>query len=170
MKITLLGSGGSAGLPQIGGPDGRGDWGQTDPAEPRNRRTRPSIVIETEVGQRILVDTGPDLREQLINCAIPKIDAVIYTHDHADHVAGLDDVRILNRILEAPMPAYATALVWEQLRARFSYAFREWKGGFFGRPAFFTNDIVAGEPFALFGLSILPIDQDHGYSLSLIHI
>lgn len=167
MKITLLGSGGSAGLPQIGGPDGRGDWGQTDPAEPRNRRTRPSIVIETEAGQRILVDTGPDLREQLINCAIPKIDAVIYTHDHADHVAGLDDVRILNRILEAPMPAYAIASVWAQLRARFSYAFREWKGGFFGRPAFFTNDIVAGEPFALFGLSILPIDQDHGYSRSL---
>lgn len=167
MKITLLGTGGSAGLPQIGGADGRGDWGETDPSEPRNRRSRASIVLHADDGNNILVDTGPDLRYQLTGCGIGKIDAVIYTHAHADHMAGLDDVRILNRILGAPMPAYATADVWEELKARFGYAFKPWNGGFFGRPALETNDIIPGEAFRVFATEILPIDQDHGYSRSL---
>ncbi len=167
MKITLLGTGGSAGLPQIGGADGRGDWGQTDPAEPRNRRSRASIVIHADDGRNILVDTGPDLRYQLTECGIGKIDALLYTHAHADHVAGLDDVRILNRILGAPMPAYAPADVWEELKARFAYAFKTWNGGFFGRPALETNEIIPGKAFEIFGTNILPIDQDHGYSRSL---
>jgi phosphoribosyl 1,2-cyclic phosphate phosphodiesterase len=167
MKVTLLGTGGSAGLPQIGGVDGRGDWGRVDPAEPRNRRSRPSIVIHANDGRNILVDTGPDLRYQLTNCGIGKIDAVIYTHAHADHVAGLDDVRILNRILGMPMPAYATADVWAELRRRFDYVFKPWNGGFFGRPALETHDIAPGLPFELFGQTILPIDQDHGFTRSL---
>jgi phosphoribosyl 1,2-cyclic phosphate phosphodiesterase len=167
MKITLLGTGGSAGLPQIGGADGRGDWGQTDPSEPRNRRSRASIVIHADNGTNILVDTGPDLRYQLTDCGIGRIDAVIYTHTHADHVAGLDDVRILNRILGAPMPAYAQHVVWDELKARFTYAFKPWNGGFFGRPALEVNEITAGQPFNVLGTTILPIDQDHGYSRSL---
>ncbi|MDE2319474.1 MAG: MBL fold metallo-hydrolase [Rhodospirillales bacterium] len=167
MKITLLGTGGSAGLPQIGGADGRGDWGDTDPSEPRNRRSRPSIVIQTDDGRNILVDTSPDIRYQLTDCGIGKIDAVIFTHAHADHVAGLDEIRILNRILGAPLPAYATAEVWDELKTRFAYAFRPWKGGFFGRPVMEINEIIPGHSFEVFGLSILPIDQDHGYSRSL---
>lgn len=167
MKITLLGAGGSAGLPQIGGADGRGDWGQTDPNEPRNRRSRPSIVIHGDDGKTILVDTSPDMRYQLTGCGIGKVDALLYTHAHADHVAGLDDVRILNRILGAPIPAYATPEVWEELQLRFAYAMRPWKGGFFGRPALELNEVIPGQGFDVFGTHILPIDQDHGYSRSL---
>jgi phosphoribosyl 1,2-cyclic phosphate phosphodiesterase len=167
MKITLLGTGGSAGSPQIGGADGHGDWGKLDPVEPRNRRSRSSIVIHTDDGRNILVDTAPDLRYQLTDCGIGKIDAVLYTHTHADHVAGLDEIRIFNRILGAPMPTYATAEVWEELKRRFDYAFRPWNGGFFGRPVMEANEIVPERAFEIAGLDILPIDQDHGYSRSL---
>lgn len=167
MKITLLGTGGSAGLPQIGGPDGRGDWGKADPAEPRNCRTRASIVIQTPENKYILVDTGPDMRLQLTANAIPRIDAVIYTHTHADHVAGLDDIRILNRIMGAPMPAYATAPVWEELKRRFDYAFRPITGNFYGRPVLQDHTIIAGETVEVAGVAIQTMDQDHGYSRSL---
>jgi phosphoribosyl 1,2-cyclic phosphate phosphodiesterase len=167
MKITLLGTGGSAGLPQIGGPDGRGDWGKTDPNEPRNRRTRASIVIETPEKKRILVDTSPDMRLQLTACGIPRIDAVIFTHAHADHVAGLDDIRILNRILGQAMPAYAVAPVWEELKRRFDYAFRPITGSFYGRPVLQDHSILAGEAIEVAGIRILTIDQDHGYTRSL---
>jgi phosphoribosyl 1,2-cyclic phosphate phosphodiesterase len=167
MRITLLGTGGSAGLPQIGGPDGRGDWGKTDPAEPRNRRTRSSIVIQTSENKHILVDTAPELRLQLAANAIGRIDALIYTHTHADHVAGLDDVRILNRILAGPMPAYAAAWVWEELKRRFDYAFRPHTGPFFSRPVLQENVITPGEEFEIGGVTVKTIDQDHGYSRSL---
>lgn len=108
MKVTLLGTGGSAGVPMIGGADGSGDWGDCDPGEPRNRRTRSSIVVEGADGQRLLVDTSPDMREQLLKCRIPGVDAVLFTHAHADHITGIDDVRILNRIVGRPLSAFAT--------------------------------------------------------------
>jgi phosphoribosyl 1,2-cyclic phosphate phosphodiesterase len=167
VKVTLLGTGGSAGLPQIGGPDGRGDWGRANPAEPRNRRSRASIAIQTTDNKNILVDTGPDMRLQLIANAIPRIDAVIFTHTHADHVAGLDDIRILNRIIDAPMPGYATAPVWEELKRRFDYAFRPFTGNFYGRPVLRDHTIIPGESIEIAGLSLTTMDQDHGYSRSL---
>jgi phosphoribosyl 1,2-cyclic phosphate phosphodiesterase len=167
MKITLLGTGGSAGLPQIGGPDGCGDWGKTDPNEPRNRRTRASIVIETSEKKRILVDTAPEMRQQLIANGIGRIDAVLYTHTHADHVAGLDDIRVLNRILAAAMPAYAIEAVWEELKRRFDYAFRPITGSFYGRPVLQNHSIIAREAIEIAGIKIQTIDQDHGYSRSL---
>jgi phosphoribosyl 1,2-cyclic phosphate phosphodiesterase len=167
VKITLLGTGGSAGLPQIGGADGRGDWGKADPAEPRNRRTRASIVIQTSENKNILVDTGPDMRLQLTANGIARIDAVVFTHTHADHIAGLDDIRILNRILQAPMPSYATAQAWEELKQRFDYAFRPITGSFYGRPVLQDNVITPGQMIEVAGENILPIDQDHGYSRSL---
>ena len=113
MRVTLLGTGGSAGVPMIGGPDGSGDWGACDPAEPRNRRTRSSIVLDAGQGA-LLVDTGPDLREQLLSCRVKRIDGILYTHSHADHITGLDDVRILNRIAGTPLPAYGTAVTLEK--------------------------------------------------------
>ena len=97
-RVVMLGCGGSAGVPQIGGADGRGDWGACDPQEPRNRRTRTSIVIE-QAGQRLLVDASPDLRTQLLACGIAAVEAVLFTHAHADHVMGIDDIRILNRVI-----------------------------------------------------------------------
>ena len=160
MKITVLGCGGSAGVPHIGGADGRGDWGACDPAEPRNRRTRSSIVIEGE-GGRILVDTGPDLRTQLLACAIPRIDAFIFTHAHADHIAGLDDTRLLNRIAGKPLPAYATEPTLKELTQRFDYAFRPWKPPMFYRPVFETQAVAAGETRTIAGLPVTLFAQDH---------
>jgi phosphoribosyl 1,2-cyclic phosphate phosphodiesterase len=167
LTVTMLGSGGSAGSPQIGGADGSGDWGELDPAEPRNRRTRPSIVITSPAGKNLLVDTGPDLRLQLTACKIPRIDAVLYTHSHADHIAGLDEIRILNRLLDAPMPAYAEANCWEELRARFDYAFRPWNGGSFFRPVLETHVVEPGQVVEILGMQVRLIGQDHGYVRSL---
>jgi phosphoribosyl 1,2-cyclic phosphate phosphodiesterase len=167
LKITLLGTGGSAGSPQIGGADGAGDWGELDPAEPRNRRLRPSIVIETAAASRLLVDTGPDLREQLTSWRIPRIDAVLYTHAHADHIAGLDEIRILNRLLGAPMPAYASAATWAELRQRFDYAFKPWQGGWFARPVLQAELIAPGQSYDILGLKVEIIGQDHGFVTSL---
>ncbi len=167
MKITLLGTGGSAGLPQVGGVDGRGDWGKTDPAEPRNARTRASIAIETDAGRVLLVDTAPDLRFQLTQAGIGRVDAVLYTHAHADHIAGLDEIRILNRILGAPMPTYATAPVLGELRQRFDYVFKPYDGGFFIRPVLDPREISPGATYDILDQPVLCIDQDHGFSRSL---
>ena len=166
MKVTILGAGGSSGSPQVGGDDGAGDWGELDPAEPRNRRTRPSIVIETG-GRRLLVDTGPDLRNQLIDNKINRIDAILYTHAHADHIAGLDEIRILNRLLGTPMPTFATEAVWAELQMRFDYAFRPWTGGGFYRPVLQPQTIAAGQTVDILGLSVALIDQNHGFIPSL---
>ncbi|MCB5943243.1 MBL fold metallo-hydrolase [Acidocella sp. KAb 2-4] len=167
MKFILLGTGGSAGLPQIGGPDGRGDWGKTDPNEPRNARTRASIVIQTSDNKNILVDTSPDLRLQLTRCGIGRINALIYTHAHADHVAGIDEVRILNRIMGGPMPTYTTKPVLAELKQRFGYVFAPYRGGFISRPILRPEIIKPKKPFEIAGEIILPLDQDHGYSRSL---
>ncbi len=166
-RIIILGCGGSAGSPLVGGPDGAGDWGEQDPAEPRNRRTRPSIIIEAPDGRRLLVDTGPDLREQLLAARIPRIDAVLYTHVHADHIAGLDEIRILNRLLDAPMPAYATAANWDELFLRFDYAFKPWSGGGFYRPVLDRHEIAPGKTANIIGLPVTLIEQDHGFVSSL---
>ncbi|MDB5681581.1 MAG: fold metallo-hydrolase, partial [Sphingomonas bacterium] len=97
MKVRILGCGTSSGVPRIGN-----DWGACDPAEPRNRRTRASILIETAT-TRILVDTGPDMREQLLAAGVDRIDAVIWTHDHADHTHGIDDLRQIYHAMRAPV-------------------------------------------------------------------
>ena len=90
MKVRLLGSGTSAGVPRLG--HGCLDWGNCDPNESKNRRLRPSIIVETEK-TRLLIDTSPDLREQLLAAGAPRIDAVLWTHEHADHCHGIDDLR-----------------------------------------------------------------------------
>ncbi len=167
MKITLLGVGGSAGLPQIGGVDGAGDWGLCDPSEPRNRRTRSSIVIETSDSKRILVDTSPDLRLQLTAARIPRIDAIIFTHAHADHIAGLDEVRILNRIAGRPLPAYADERTWSELHARFDYAFKPWTPPAFYRPVMDVHLIEPGQTIDIAGEKITIFNQDHGFIPSL---
>ncbi len=166
MKITLLGTGGSAGVPMIGGPDGAGDWGECDPAEPRNRRSRASILIEWD-GQALLVDTPPDMRVQLLACKIRKVDAVLYTHAHADHITGLDDVRILNRIVDHPLDAFATAETLAELETRFRYAFVPWQPPGFFRPVLVPRPVVAGQTIEILGLDVKLFDQDHGFTHSL---
>lgn len=164
--LTLLGTGGSAGMPQIGGADGAGEWGEADPAEPRNRRSRASVVFEA-AGQRILVDAAPELRLQLIDNRIDRIDAVIFTHPHADHVAGLDDIRILNRLCGTPIEGYSDERTWAELRRRFDYAFRPWEPPGFFRPVIETHTILPGETRTIAGLPIRFIRQDHGFIPSL---
>ena len=166
MRVTFLGTGGSAGVPLIGGPDGAGDWGRCDSNETRNRRSRSSIVLDGPEG-RLLVDTSPDLRAQLLACRVPGIAAILFTHAHADHVTGLDDVRILNRIAGRPLPAYATAPVLAEITARFPYAFRPWKPPGFYRPVLEPRAVTAGETLAIVGLEVLLFAQDHGYGPSL---
>ncbi len=163
----MLGSGGSAGVPLIGGPDGRGDWGGCDPAEPRNHRTRAGIVIETEAGARLLIDTPPDLRAQLLACAVPRVDAILFTHAHADHIAGLDEVRILNRIAGRPLPAYAEAHVLKELARRFDYVFQPWDGRGFLRPVLETHAVAPGDTVRIAGTDVRLFDQDHGFVRTL---
>ncbi|PEQ11273.1 MBL fold metallo-hydrolase [Novosphingobium sp. PC22D] len=122
MKLTILGSGTSTGVPRLGGEDGP-DWGRCDPNDPRNRRTRVSIMVESPQGSRLLVDTPTDLRAQLLACGVGKIDAVFWTHDHADHCHGIDDLRPLRYGRGGPIPGYAADETVRRLRQRFGYVF-----------------------------------------------
>jgi phosphoribosyl 1,2-cyclic phosphate phosphodiesterase len=162
MRVTLLGTGGSAGVPMIGGADGSGDWGVCDPSEPRNRRTRSSIVIENSCNQRLLIDTSPDMRAQFLESRIPGADAVLFTHAHADHITGIDDVRILNRIAKRPLEAYATQNTLDEITRRFGYAFKPWDGRGFYRPVLTAKMISPGGTIRAIDLDLRLFDQDHG--------
>ena len=118
MKLIMLGSGTSTGVPRIGN-----DWGECDPAEPRNRRSRVSVIVENDAGQRILVDTSTDLRAQLLANGIDKVDAVFWTHDHADHCHGIDDLRVMRYDRSNPLPGFANTVTCQNLRRRFDYIF-----------------------------------------------
>lgn len=166
LRVTLLGTGGSAGVPMIGGADGRGDWGECDPAEPRNRRLRSSILIENAAGV-LLVDTSPDMREQLLAAAVTRIDALLFTHAHADHITGLDDVRMLNRLADGPLDAFATQATLDELRRRFDYAFRPWEKPNFFRPVLNPRVVAAGQTITAAGVTLGLFEQDHGFMPTL---
>ena len=136
MKLTVLGSGTSTGVPRLGGEDGGPDWGACDPAEPKNRRTRVAIMLESDAGSRILVDTPTDLRAQLLANDFHRIDAVFWTHDHADHCHGIDDLRPLRYGRAGPIPGYADGETVRRLRQRFGYVF----AGQFGYPTLISLD------------------------------
>ena len=121
LQFTILGCGSSGGVPRIGG-----HWGACDPSDPRNRRTRCSILIQLVDGQaatRVLIDSSPDLRQQLLAAKIGDLDGVVYTHAHADHVNGLDDFRAVYLNRGSPLPVWADQATSSELMARFSYAF-----------------------------------------------
>lgn len=117
LMLTMLGSGTSSGVPRIGN-----DWGDCDPTEPKNARTRVSILVESPT-TRIMVDTSPDMRFQLLAANVIDIDAILWTHDHADHSHGLDDVRQIYHHRRAPVPGYARGPTLKLLQERFAYAF-----------------------------------------------
>ncbi|NHN90600.1 MBL fold metallo-hydrolase [Acetobacter sicerae] len=167
LTITVLGCGGSSGVPLIGGADGRGAWGECDPNEPRNRRTRASIVVQAPDKRRLLVDTGPDMRNQLIANGIPYADAIFYTHAHADHIAGLDDVRPFNWALERPIEIFGTETTLSEIHGRFDYAFRPWTPKDAFRPGVEPRFIKGGERQEIVGLLLDVFEQDHGKLNSL---
>ena len=119
MKLVMLGSGTSTGVPRIGN-----DWGECDPNNPQNRRTRSSILVESGDGGRLLVDTSTDLRQQLLANDIDRVDGVFWTHDHADHCHGIDDLRPLRFGRSAPIPGFADERTAQRLRQRFGYIFK----------------------------------------------
>lgn len=151
MKVRILGSGTSSGVPRVGN-----DWGECDPAEPRNRRRRVSILVEYGKA-RILVDTGPDLREQLLDADVSDVDAVIWTHDHADHCHGIDDLRQLYHARGRPVAGYARPDMLASIEKRFAYAF----DGKSGYPAVVEGNILP-DHMNIAGLSIRTVDQPHG--------
>ena len=159
MRVTILGCGGSDGVPMVGGPDGRGDWGACDPANPRNRRTRAGIHIASGAVS-LLIDTPPDLRDQLLGNGISRITHVLYTHDHADHSHGINELRRLGRLLGGRMPVYATPETLARQHKRFAYAFEQMPGSPY-------PPILEGRPIRgrldLDGLGVQPVVQDHGF-------
>lgn len=154
IKARLLGSGTSSGVPRLGsnGPD----WGDCDPTNPKNRRLRASLLIETP-DQNILVDTSPDLREQMLAASVPRIDAVLWTHEHADHCHGIDDLRQVFLAQGKPIATYARPECWRRLQQRFSYA---WQGNG-GYPALLTGQAING-PLMLGRVRVDAIDMPHG--------
>jgi phosphoribosyl 1,2-cyclic phosphate phosphodiesterase len=159
MRVTILGCGGSNGVPTIGNR-----WGTCDPAEPRNRRLRPSILVE-HADTVILVDTTPDLREQLLAARVARLDAVLFSHDHADHSHGVDDLREVNRLMSAPIPIYGLPETVNNLSNRFSYCFQPLEPGAqsYYRPVLTPHTISGTAPFTVGALTIRPFLQDHGY-------
>ena len=155
MKAILLGSGTSTGVPRVGG-----DWGQCDPNEPRNRRTRVSAIVEAG-GKRILIDTSPDLRHQLLTNGIGSVDAVLWTHDHADHCHGIDDLRVMRFDRSNPIPGFGSPRTCAKLRRRFDYVF----AGQYGYPTIVDLKEIEGSRLVL-GLQVRSVEMPHGDHMS----
>ncbi len=151
MEVRILGCGTSSGVPRVGN-----DWGKCDPAEPKNRRRRVSIMVRYD-NVRILVDTSPDLREQLLDAMVQDIEAVIWTHDHADHCHGIDDLRQLYHSRGRPVAGYARPYTLDLLRQRFGYAFQG-RGGY---PAVVRGNLLP-DSVNLGGIFVRTVDQPHG--------
>jgi phosphoribosyl 1,2-cyclic phosphate phosphodiesterase len=160
MKVTILGCGASWGVPAIGP-----DWGRCDPSDPRNRRRRSSLLVESR-GCTLLIDTSPDLREQLLDAGAARLDAVLLTHAHADHLHGIDDIRIVNRLMGKPLPLHASADTLAEVERRFGYALKPAiPDRPLYRPALVPHPITG--PFWAAGLPVIPFVQHHGYNETL---
>jgi phosphoribosyl 1,2-cyclic phosphate phosphodiesterase len=162
MKVTILGCGPSAGVPAIGDY-----WGSCDRNNPKNRRRRSSILVE-ENGATLLVDASPDLRQQLLDARVGRLDAILFTHAHADHTHGIDEVRPVNRAMDRAIPIYGTRPTIEEIQKRFDYIFQTPNpdaGPVFYKPSLMPN-IIDG-PFAVAGIAVEPFLQNHGFSASL---
>jgi phosphoribosyl 1,2-cyclic phosphate phosphodiesterase len=156
MRVRVLGCGTSTGVPKIGN-----GWGQCDPNEPRNTRLRSSILVES-AGSRALVDCGPDLRQQLLAAEVGLFDAVIVTHDHGDHVHGIDELRPVSQALGHPVPLLGRTGTLASLEERFAYAFARSE---FYRPIVEGREI--GDDWRLGDARVRFVDQPHGDTTSL---
>ena len=163
MKVTLLGCGTSVGVPALG----HAGWGACDPNDPRNRRQRCTVLVQTE-STTVLVDAGPDIRNQLLPLGQKRIDALLVTHTHSDHVAGLDDLRAFYWPDRVDLPVCATALHAAEIEGRFPYLFEK----SLNSPSYFVppmrmENIEAGTGITIGDIEIDIYHQDHGNSSSL---
>lgn len=156
MKVRILGCGTSTGVPKIGN-----EWGRCDPNEPRNHRLRTSVLVES-AGERLLVDCGPDLRQQLLSAEVGRVDGVIVTHAHGDHCHGIDDLRRVSQAISGPVPLYARRDVLEELKLRFAYAFEQSE---FYRPIVQAGEL--GDELRVGEARVTFVDQPHGGRTSL---
>jgi len=154
LTITVLGSGTSVGVPSIGC-----HCEVCTSNDPRDKRLRPSVFIRYR-GRGVLIDTTPDLRQQALRFGIERVDAILYTHAHADHILGLDDVRPFNFYQQAPIPIYATPETLNTIRRCFTYVF-DGRRSQSSRPRIEAHQI-GEEPVELFGLEFLPVRLQHG--------
>ena len=161
--LTILGCGSSGGVPRIGG-----DWGSCDPANPRNRRRRCSVLLmqtSTQGTTRVLVDTSPDMRDQMLSANIRDIDAVLYTHEHADHTHGIDELRAFFLMKRGKVQVWADEPTGQMLMSRFGYCFYTAPGSDYP-PIINLNRLVAGEEVTITGaggaITALPFRVHHG--------
>ena len=156
MQLTMLGVGSSAGTPVVGC-----QCATCLSDNPKNKRLRCSAAINTDNGEVILVDTGPDLRAQALRAGLNRADAVLYTHTHADHLHGIDDLRAFCQVQKKQIPLYGKPDAMQHIQAKFGYAIRE-AGDFWDLPVLSLNPIT--DPFEVLGIKITPIPVRHGYS------
>lgn len=163
LTVTILGCGSSGGVPRPGS-----GWGACDPREPKNRRRRCALLVERHGGggtTRVLVDTGPDLREQLIAAAVPALDGVLMTHDHADHTHGIDDLRALVLHMGRRIRVHADERTRHSLQSRFGYLFETPPGSYYP-PILDLEPLHAGRSQTIEGpggpLEALPFRVEHG--------
>lgn len=152
MKVTFLGTGTSQGVPVIAC-----DCPVCSSLDYRDKRLRSSIHLEIE-GKSLVVDTGPDFRQQMIREKIHHLDAVLFTHEHKDHTGGLDDIRTYNFLQKKDMPIYGTKKVLNQIKREFAYIFEEVR--YPGVPSVITHEII-NEPFSAEGIQVVPIQVLH---------
>lgn len=154
MKLTFLGTGTSNGIPVIGC-----NCEVCTSDDPRDRRTRTSAVVDI-AGKRILIDTSPELRLQAVAAGLDRVDAVLFTHPHADHVGGFDDLRRFNQINQAQLPVYTDELTAGNIRRRFAYAFEHPFPFYGGKPDLDLH--VFDGPFEVLGIPVTPFQVRHG--------
>ncbi len=152
MQLTILGCGTSAGVPRIGN-----DWGRCDPTEPKNKRSRVSILVQAE-GFGILVDTSPDLRNQLLSADTTNINAVLWTHDHADHTHGIDELRQIFFKTRVPLDGYGSPATMQSLKRRFEYVFK----GNSGYPTTCEGQELLNGSIDIGPFQIYHVEQPHG--------
>lgn len=148
LRFVILGCGSSTGVPRVGG-----DWGQCNPANPKNRRRRCSLLVERIKGASrtsVLIDTSPDLREQLLDAGVRALDGVLFTHDHADHTHGIDDLRMLSYASRRRINVYADERTLSILRQRFDYCFETPAGSSYP-PIVRPHEMLLTRPLQLSG-------------------
>ncbi len=160
MQITILGCGTSGGVPRIGN-----ECGACDPNEPKNRRRRCNILVEDQ-GSKVLIDTSPDIREQLLDADVGELDGVVWTHEHADQCHGIDELRVLAIRNRQRVEVWGNHLTLDVLMRRFDYCFKQLDGSPY--PAILNAHYIEAEtPFKVGNIEFLPFDQDHGSVISL---